>query len=68
MKSLKYMYSISMNIVEIETKIEEVEKTIAKIKELISDAKVCSSEITKTLISSAIKKYATTISDFKLEG
>ncbi len=57
-----------MNIIEIEAKIEEVEKTIAKIKELIADAKICSSEITKTLISSAIKKYASTISDFKVEG
>ena len=57
-----------MNINEIEAKIEEVEKIIVKIKELVTDAKVCSSEITKTLISSAIKKYASTISDFKLEG
>ena len=48
--------------------IEEVEKTIAKVKELLADAKVCSSEITKTLISSAIKKYASSLSDFKLEG
>lgn len=57
-----------MNIEEVETKIEEVEKTITKIKELLADAKVCSSEITKTLISSAIKKYASSLSDFKLEG
>lgn len=57
-----------MNIEEVETKIEEVEKTIAKVKELLADAKICSSEITKTLISSAIKKYASSLSDFKLEG
>ena len=57
-----------MNIEEVEAKIEEVEKTIAKVKELLADAKVCSSEITKTLISSAIKKYASSLSDFKLEG
>lgn len=57
-----------MNIQEVEEKIEEVEKTLAKIRELIADMKVCSSEITKTLVASAIKKYATTISDFKVEG
>lgn len=57
-----------MNINEVEAKIEEVENTIVKIKELIADAKVCNSEITKTLISSAVKKYAATISEFKLEG
>ena len=57
-----------MNLQEVEEKIEEVEKTIAKIKELVADMKVCSSEITKTLVSSAIKKYTTTISEFKIEG
>lgn len=57
-----------MNLQEVEDKIEELEKTIAKIKELVADMKVCSSEITKTLVASAIKKYATTISEFKIEG
>lgn len=57
-----------MNIEEVEAKIEEVEKTVTKIKELVADAKLCTSEITKTLISSAVKKLAATISDFKLEG
>ena len=57
-----------MNIEEVEAKIEEVEKTVIKIKELVADAKLCTSEITKTLISSAVKKLAATISDFKLEG
>lgn len=56
-----------MNIEEIETKINALEETIGKLKELIADAKVCSSDITKTLISSAIKKYATSISDFKID-
>lgn len=61
------MYILYMNIQEVEDKIEEVEKTIVKIKELVADMKVCSSEITKTLVASAIRKYASTISDFKLE-
>ena len=56
-----------MNIEEIETQINALEETIGKLKELIADAKVCSSDITKTLISSAIKKYATSISDFKID-
>lgn len=56
-----------MNIEDVETKLNSLEDTISKIKELIVDAKVCSSEITKTLISSAIKKYSTSISDFKID-
>ena len=57
-----------MNIDEITAKVEEAEKIISKIKELAADAKVCSSEITKTLITSAIKKYATSMPDFKLDA
>lgn len=57
-----------MNIAEIETKIEEAENTISKIKELVADAKLCTSEITKALISSAVRKYASTLADFKVEG
>lgn len=55
---------------EIETKVEELEKTIAKIKALIADSKVCSSDITKALIANALKKYAVSISliDAKAEG
>ena len=56
-----------MNIEEIENKLNAVEETVNKLKELLADAKVCSSEITKMLISSAIKKYAASISDFKVE-
>lgn len=57
-----------MNIEEVTTKIDELEKTLSKLKELLADAKVCTSDITKTLIASAVKKYASTISDFKIEG
>ena len=56
-----------MNIEEVEGKLNSLEETIGKLKELVADAKVYSSEITKTLIFSAVKKYASSISDFKLE-
>lgn len=46
-----------MNIEEIESKIASVEDAVAKLKELVSDAKVCTSSLTKTMISSAINKY-----------
>lgn len=54
-----------MNIDEIETRIEEIEKTISKIKELVADMKVCSSDITKALINSALKKYMAMMPDTK---
>ena len=65
------MYNIeketTMDIEEVEGKLNSLEETIGKLKELVADAKVCSSEITKTLIFSAVKKYASSISDFKLD-
>ena len=57
-----------MNIEEVEKKLEELEKTMSKVKELVADYKVCSSEIIKALVTSAVKKYAVVISDFKLEA
>ena len=56
-----------MNIEEIENKIAALDETVKKLKELVADAKVCNSDITKTLIASAIKKYATVFKSFKLE-
>jgi hypothetical protein len=56
-----------MNIEEIESKVNTLEETINKMKELVSDAKVCSSDITKALITSALKKYAASVSDFKID-
>lgn len=56
-----------MNIEEIEKNVNSLEETISKLKELIADAKVCSSDITKSLINSAIKKYASNISSFKID-
>ena len=55
-----------MNIEEIESKLATLEDTVGKLKELIADGKVCSSEITKALIFGAVKKYAATVSNFKL--
>ena len=62
------MYILYMNIEDIENKIEDIEKVVIKVKELIADYKICSSDITKALISSAVKKYALSISEFKLES
>ena len=62
------MYILYMNIEDIENKIEDIEKVDIKVKELIADYKICSSDITKALISSAVKKYALSISEFKLES
>ena len=56
-----------MNIEDVENKLNALEETVGKIKDLIADAKVCTSEITKTLISSAVKKYAASIADFKID-
>ena len=55
-----------MNIEETENKLNKLEETVLKMKELLADAKVCSSEITKTLITSALNKYASVISEFKI--
>ena len=62
------VYSIVMNIDEVEAKVEEAEKALSKIKELIADMKVCSSEISKNLIASAVKKIAASFPDLKVEG
>lgn len=55
-----------MNIEEVENKVNSLDEAVAKLKELVADAKVCQSEITKALILSAIKKYAASISEFKV--
>lgn len=57
-----------MNIEELEAKIDDCDKTLSKVKELIADYKVCTSDITKTLVSSAVKKYLSTLPDFKQEN
>ena len=62
------MYILIMNIEDIEKKIEDFENTLHKVKELIADFKVCTSDITKTLVSSAVKKYLSTLPDLKQES
>ena len=57
-----------MNIEELEAKIDDCDKILSKVKELIADYKVCASDITKTLVSSAVKKYIATLPDFKQEN
>lgn len=57
-----------MNIEELEAKIEDFEKALSKVKELIADSKVCTSEIAKTLLSSAVKKYIASLPDLKQES
>lgn len=54
-----------MNIEDLEAKLNTIEETIGKLKELVGDAKMCKSEITKALIASAIKKYAASMPDLK---
>ncbi len=56
-----------MNIEEIESKLSALDETLAKLRALVADAKVCSSDITKALIMGAVKKYAAVVSDFKVE-
>lgn len=51
----------------IETKLVELNDLITKVNALIKDSKICESDITKTLISSAIKKYVGAISEFKID-
>lgn len=56
-----------MDIDKIDSRLNAAETAISKIKELLADAKICNSEITKTLILSAMKKYSMALSDFKIE-
>lgn len=51
----------------IESQLGDLSDLINKVTSLLNDNKVCSSEITKSLIASAVKKYVNAISDFKIE-
>lgn len=55
-----------MNIEMIEQQIEEIEEALPKIKAIVADVKVCSSDISKTILTSAIKKVSAPILEFKL--
>lgn len=56
----------TMNIIAIESQLASIEEAIPKIKEIIADIKACNSEISKTILTSAIKKFSAPIIDFKL--
>jgi len=55
-----------MNIEAVEEQLNAIEEALPKIKEIISDVKACNSEISKTILTSAIKKFSAPIVDFKL--
>lgn len=57
-----------MNIEAIEQQLVAIEEALPKIKEIIADVKSCNSEISKTILASAIKKFSTPIVDFKFTG
>jgi hypothetical protein len=58
---------MNFDVTSIEPKLTELTDLISKITALINDSKICESEITKALIANAVKKYASAISDFKIE-
>lgn len=55
-----------MNIESIETQLTSIEEALPKLKAIVSDVKACSSDISKTILISAIKKISTPILEFKL--
>lgn len=63
MKGMKKMVDPN----ELEARLKTVEENVMKIKELAKDAKLCQSIITKSMIESAIKKFASSIVEFKVD-
>lgn len=57
-----------MNIEAIEQQLVAVEEALPKLKAVIGDVKVCNSDISKTILMSAIKKISTPLVDFKLNS
>jgi hypothetical protein len=55
-----------MNIEAIEQKLTAIEEVLPKLKAVINDVKVCNSDISKTILMSAVKKFSTPIVDFNL--
>lgn len=55
-----------MNIEAIEEQLTAIEETLPKLKAVVADVKACSSDISKTILTSAIKKFSAPITDFKL--
>lgn len=57
-----------MNIESIEQQLAAIEEALPKLKAVVNDVKACSSDISKTILMSAIKKFSTPIVDFKLNS
>lgn len=55
-----------MMINEIEQQLSAIEEAIPKIKDILNDLKLCTSDTTKQILMAAIKKYANPIIDFKI--
>ena len=55
-----------MNIEAIEDQLNAIEEALPKLKAVVADVKACSSEISKTILTSAIKKFSAPIVEFKL--
>lgn len=55
-----------MNIDAIEEQLNAIEEVLPKLKAIVADVKACNSEISKTILTSAIKKFSAPIADFKL--
>ena len=55
-----------MNIEAIEQQLIAIEESLPKLKAIVGDVKACNSEISKTILMSAIKKFSNPIVEFKL--
>lgn len=52
------MYNMSMEIVEIETLLDNAEKSIQNVREMIADYSMIKNETSKQYLLAAINKYA----------
>lgn len=55
-----------MNIELVESQLAAIEEALPKLKAVLADIKNCNSDISKTILASAIKKFSAPIVDFKL--
>ena len=55
-----------MNIEAIEQQLVAIEEVLPKLKAVVGDVKACNSDISKTILMSAVKKFSVPIVDFKL--
>ena len=56
-----------MNIEAVDKQLVAIEEVLPKLKEVVGDVKFCNSDISKTILMSAIKKLLAPIVDFKLD-